>query len=226
MAFILIHGLTISPCSISWSAISTAGCIGIANPMPWAKGMMALLIPITIPLLLTSGPPLFPGLIAASVCINPSMNVTSVWMERFNALTTPAVTVGPPTSPRGLPMAIAICPILRSFSCAISGTGSPLALILITARSFMVSRPLISAGNILPSSKATFISFEPSTTWALVSIRPSSFKIKPEPTPGTGCTCRYASFINFTSLMFTTLGITFPTALITISSKLGILITP
>jgi len=36
---------------------------------PCASSMMAVLIPITAPLILTSGPPEFPGLIAASVWI-------------------------------------------------------------------------------------------------------------------------------------------------------------
>jgi len=40
---------------------------GIANPRPFAHAAMAVLIPITLPSRLTSGHPLFPGLIAASV---------------------------------------------------------------------------------------------------------------------------------------------------------------
>src|SRR5438309_11824015 len=45
---------------------------GMANPTPWAKGIIAVLIPITLPLMSASGPPLFPGLIAVSVWIRPS----------------------------------------------------------------------------------------------------------------------------------------------------------
>jgi hypothetical protein len=40
---------------------------GMANPMPRAEAMIAVLIPTTSPLVLISGPPLFPGLIEASV---------------------------------------------------------------------------------------------------------------------------------------------------------------
>ena len=40
---------------------------GIANPMPWPVATMAVLIPMTSPRRLTSGPPELPGLIEASV---------------------------------------------------------------------------------------------------------------------------------------------------------------
>ncbi len=40
---------------------------GMAKPMPWAKLMMAVLIPITSPRRLNRGPPELPGLIDASV---------------------------------------------------------------------------------------------------------------------------------------------------------------
>src|SRR5438874_1313078 len=43
----------------------------MANPIPCdppVREMIAVLIPITSPLRLINGPPLFPGLIAASVC--------------------------------------------------------------------------------------------------------------------------------------------------------------
>ena len=36
---------------------------GIANPIPWPWGKMAVLTPMTSPLRLNSGPPEFPGLI-------------------------------------------------------------------------------------------------------------------------------------------------------------------
>ena len=41
--------------------------MGIAKPMPFAKGMMAVFIAITLPVTSTKGPPLLPGLIEASV---------------------------------------------------------------------------------------------------------------------------------------------------------------
>jgi len=40
---------------------------GMAKPMPWAKLMMAVLMPMTSPCILNSGPPEFPGLMEASV---------------------------------------------------------------------------------------------------------------------------------------------------------------
>ena len=38
-----------------------AALIGMAKQMPWADGMIAVLMPITCPRLSTSGPPLLPG---------------------------------------------------------------------------------------------------------------------------------------------------------------------
>jgi hypothetical protein len=48
-----------------------AALIGTAKPMPWAEADPALMIPMTAPELSTSGPPLLPGLIAASVWTRP-----------------------------------------------------------------------------------------------------------------------------------------------------------
>jgi len=42
---------------------------GIANPTPCANGIMAVLMPMTLPSRSASGPPLFPGLIAAPAVI-------------------------------------------------------------------------------------------------------------------------------------------------------------
>ena len=63
-----IIGWMTFPFLISWSAISFALFIGIAKLKP-APGpdLIKVLIPITSPLLFKSGPPEFPGLIAASV---------------------------------------------------------------------------------------------------------------------------------------------------------------
>ena len=41
--------------------------IGMAKPMPWASPATAVLMPMTLPLGSSSGPPLLPGLIAVSV---------------------------------------------------------------------------------------------------------------------------------------------------------------
>ncbi len=41
--------------------------IGMAKPIPWPCATMAVLMPMTFPSILNSGPPLLPGLIEASV---------------------------------------------------------------------------------------------------------------------------------------------------------------
>ena len=52
------------------SRISGAAMLtGIEKPMPLASWAIAVLIPITAPAAFRSGPPLLPGLIAASVWI-------------------------------------------------------------------------------------------------------------------------------------------------------------
>ena len=58
------------PCAMMSSMTFFASVIGIAKPYPALTPVglaMALVIPITSPRELTSGPPEFPGLIAASV---------------------------------------------------------------------------------------------------------------------------------------------------------------
>ena len=52
---------------ISESAVSTS-LMGMAKPMPCACERIATLMPISSPLRFTSGPPLLPGLMEASVC--------------------------------------------------------------------------------------------------------------------------------------------------------------
>ena len=48
-----------------------ARLLGMARPTPWEPPeelLIAVLMPITCPAMFTNGPPLFPGLMAASVC--------------------------------------------------------------------------------------------------------------------------------------------------------------
>ncbi len=54
------------PRSLSWSRTRLAWLLGMAKPN-WLRGMMAVVIPTTSPRRLNSGPPEFPGLMAASV---------------------------------------------------------------------------------------------------------------------------------------------------------------
>jgi hypothetical protein len=86
---------------------------GMAKPTPeetpvWEK--IIVFTPITRPWLSSSGPPEFPGLIGASVWIMFGMLNTRDpgRMTRPMALTIPTVIV--PSSPKGLPMAMASCP--------------------------------------------------------------------------------------------------------------------
>src|SRR5213079_762622 len=69
---------------------------------------MAVLMPITWPAMSTSGPPEFPGLIAASVCRN-RWNWPPT-LSRSLALIIPAVTVA--LRPKGLPIATTQSPTL------------------------------------------------------------------------------------------------------------------
>ena len=53
---------------VAWAINGAAAEIGIANPSPSASADTAVLIPITAPDASSNGPPLLPGLIAATVC--------------------------------------------------------------------------------------------------------------------------------------------------------------
>ena len=66
---------TTRPSCIRLSVMFRTMLIGIANPTPWYPPLrvaIAVLMPITCPDRLTSGPPLLPGLIAASVWMKSS----------------------------------------------------------------------------------------------------------------------------------------------------------
>ena len=58
-----------SPVFLKLSTTGFITLIGIAKPIPSADVIFTVFIPITSPFLLINGPPLFPGLIVASVCI-------------------------------------------------------------------------------------------------------------------------------------------------------------
>ena len=76
------------------SVLNCAVADGIAKQIPWAIGMIAVLTPTTRPRLSTKGPPLLPGLRAASVWMMLSISLPVVDRnERARLLTTPAVTV-------------------------------------------------------------------------------------------------------------------------------------
>ena len=66
---------------------------GIAKPMPVESRAIAVLMPMTGRDASRSGPPLLPGLIAASVWMRFRRFAPSVWIERPLAETMPLVTV-------------------------------------------------------------------------------------------------------------------------------------
>ena len=169
---------------IRFSRISVTSEIAMAYPIPSTSvdASFAELIPTTSPSIFKSAPPLFPGLIAASVWIRftPSVlessvlpSVTVLLSEsilRFFALTIPVVTDCP--YPNALPMAITCSPTFRSselpilateiasfVSESISSTDTAT-----TARSFSSSKPFTVASTAVPSAKATDNVSAPSTT--------------------------------------------------------------
>ena len=99
-------------------------------------------MPTNSPLRFTSAPPLFPGLITASVCINDSMGnwLSKILIFRPLALTIPAVTVL--VRLNGLPTASTHCPISTSSELANMMGANPLASTLSSARSLLGSVPI------------------------------------------------------------------------------------
>ena len=91
--------------------------IGMAKPMPalWFEPPVAirLLMPMTSPREFSSGPPEFPGLMAASVWMASSISAPSGVRMGRTELMMPRVMV--PLSPKGLPMAKTFCPTTSDF---------------------------------------------------------------------------------------------------------------
>ena len=145
---------------------------------------IALLIPITSPRTLTSGPPELPGLIAASVWMKSWMLLCERLgrsSDRPFALMIPCVTVKVRFSPSGLPTASTHSPT-RESSLSPSGAGvNPVASIFSTATSVVGSVPTTRAGNSRRSSSRTVTCVELSTTWLFVSTYPSAETMKPDP---------------------------------------------
>ena len=134
---------------------------------------IAVLTPMTWPVTLTSGPPEFPGLMAASVWMKSWM-LRSLALGRARlrplALMMPEVTVKVRFSPSGLPTARTHSPT-RLSSLLPSGAGVRWsASILSTARSVPGSVPTTLALNSRRSSRRTVTWSELSTTWSLVRM--------------------------------------------------------
>ena len=142
--------------------------LGTANPMPTLPPapMMAVLMPITFPSESKRGPPEFPGLIAASVWITPSIFLpfrASMVLPR--ALMIPVVRVS--LRPKGFPRASTFCPTTISLESAKLSTLYWLlgASILRTARSLLGSVPISFPGHWLLSARVTMSLLAFSTTW-------------------------------------------------------------
>ena len=174
------------PCCSTWVSTCWAVLEATEKQMPCAPMMTAVLTPITSARELTSGPPELPGLRAASVWMtSPIRRPFCARSERPTALTMPAVTVD--SKPNGLPMAMAIWPglILLELPSLAAGRRSVVSA-LSTAMSVSGSRPRMRAGTRRESVNASSMAEAPSTTWLLVSTRPSGDRMVPEPEPCAG----------------------------------------
>ena len=114
---------------------------GIAKPMPLESVATAVLMPTTAPEASTSGPPEFPGLIAASVWMRFEIRLpSSSVIVRPLPDTIPLVTENEYV-PSGLPMATTSWPTLRPSEWPIGAVGRPVWSIFTIARSVRVSMP-------------------------------------------------------------------------------------
>mmetsp|Transcript_13351 Transcript_13351/g.32631 ORF Transcript_13351/g.32631 Transcript_13351/m.32631 type:complete len:305 (-) Transcript_13351:199-1113(-) len=165
--------------------------MGMANPTPLEEPLpvgsaMAVLMPMTRPLESSSTPPLFPGLMAASVWMTFLMEDRPVDSSRPRPLMMPWVSVW--SRPKGLPMANTRCPTSRS-SEEPSATGLSSARrawgrsSLSTATSRSGSAPTTRAVYVDWSSSVTRTSDAPRMTWKLVTTCPCPSHMKPLPTP-------------------------------------------
>ena len=140
--------------------------------------IIAVLTPITSPLILNNGPPELPRLIAASVCIKSSYGPDLSVLFRADII--PADTEKP--CPNGFPIAITQSPT-RAISLSpkpTNGKGSE-ASTFNTAISVLGSRPTSFATSSFPSKNSITISSALSITWLLVTIYPSDDTTNPEP---------------------------------------------
>ena len=115
----------------------------------WPPVMIELLMPMTRPSRSARAPPELPELMGASVWM-AGMAPPGVSVVRPRALMMPAVTLW--SSPKGLPMAMAICPTWRSTPVAsVATVRSSTPSILTTATSVASSAPSTSPSTRRPS---------------------------------------------------------------------------
>src|SRR5256714_285721 len=159
--------------------------IEMAKPtptFPFTGLSIELLMPITCPAELTSGPPELPGLIAASVWISPErfapFEADPPWF-RFETIP----SVSEPDKPKGEPIAYTVSPIWtpsefpRVTGCRLeAGTE-----IRMTARSADEFDPTSVAATVWPLLSVTCICVAPAMTCALVRMSPLVSRTIPEP---------------------------------------------
>ena len=121
------HGRLSACPADAWASSGRAMLIGMAKPMPWLLPATAVLMPTTLPLASSSGPPLLPGLIAVSVWIRLSRWPPSTSMLRPSAEMMPLVTESE-NWPSGLPMAIACWPTWMVDESPIGAVGRPVCV--------------------------------------------------------------------------------------------------
>ena len=177
------HGRTSLPPFASASTTARTMLEGMAKPMPIEPPLcekIAVLMPTSLPSVVTSAPPELPGLIAASVWMKKPKSLMPVRV-RARPETMPLVTVWP--TPNGLPIASTRSPTSRSSESRNGSVGSvaPLVSMRSSARSICSSWAISLAANSRPSLSTTRISSAPSMTWLLVTTRPSASTMTPEP---------------------------------------------
>jgi hypothetical protein len=154
---------------------------GTAKPIPCpiCGETMAVLIPTTSPFMLKSGPPEFPGLMAASVWMKSSKG--PFCSERSFAETIPKLADS--RRPKGLPMAStkSPCSSASESPSATVGRSAGAFSSRISATSVGGSLPTTLALNSRPSGSFTLISVASPTTWLLVRTYPSRLMMNPEP---------------------------------------------
>jgi hypothetical protein len=174
------------PWAMNSDTANTAVLDATAKQMPWARLIMAVLMPTTSPALETSGPPELPGLSAASVWITSSISrPPTERSERPSADTTPAVTVD--SKPSGLPIAITSWPRRSRALSPSTADGVPAGSgVLKSARSVSGSLPSTRASAWLPSGNDSRTRAALPTTCELVSTSPSLAMTTPDPVPPPG----------------------------------------
>mmetsp|Transcript_33688 Transcript_33688/g.104616 ORF Transcript_33688/g.104616 Transcript_33688/m.104616 type:complete len:277 (+) Transcript_33688:230-1060(+) len=180
-----------------WTTRTTVST-GMAKPTPAkAPDGLAIMVftPMRQPRALSNGPPLFPGLIAASVWMSPRIfRPLTPFISLPRPLTMPLVRVW--SRPKGFPIARTRCPTRRLDELPrSSGVREAFALPFCTsrstARSVSASMPMRVASQDVWSDSTTVARSASLMTWKFVTTCWSS-QTKPDPVPwGTSCMFRW-----------------------------------